>query len=163
MYFPGLLTLTVLAQTAAETIDPQQWWIPALQAVLTAFGGLFVWLLKTYGGKLVKMVVEKSGNPFLGEIAQRALVVVMSFYQSEVRHIKGTISWTESEKRRLCDNALAHLKMMLDADKLEAAAGEMGADTFLRHQIEAAVATAKQVGKSAKKSAEGAPVDPTGA
>jgi hypothetical protein len=152
-----------LAQGAvAEVVPGEQWWVPVLSSVGLLLGSLFVFLIKTYGGKLITLIVEKSGNPFLGEITERALVTALSFYQTEIRHIKGTARWDQEAKDRLRRNGIAHLQMLLDADKVRAAAGEMGIEDFLGHYLEAAVAELKTIGRAAAPAkSEDPPVDPS--
>jgi hypothetical protein len=160
MMYSALVILMLITQTPAVevAVDPTQpWWLHALQAVATLLGGLFVWLLKSYGGKLVALIIEKSGNPFLGEITQRALIVALSFYQTEVRNMKKTAQWNDIAKEKLRQRAITHLKMLLDEEKLIAAAGGMGLHEFLGHHVEAAVATAKQLGAAKKKPEESQP------
>ena len=163
MFFATIFLASIAAH--AQTAEPapgEAWWVPVLSSVALLLGSLFVFLLKTYGGQLIKLIVEKSGNPFLGEITERALVTALSFYQTEARHIKGTVEWDQAAKDRLRANGIRHLQMLLDAEKVKAAAGEMGVEDFLGHYLEAAVSEAKRIGKAAAATpGETKPVDPS--
>jgi hypothetical protein len=161
-----LLPSVAIAQTVAEAPPGDPWWVSAIVAVGTLLGSLFVWLLRSYGGKWVSLIVAKTGNQFLGELAERALITVLSFYQGEVKNIKGTAAWDQAAKEALKARAIYHLQMMLDPAKVRQAAGDMGVEDFLGHYIEAAVAKAKLAGKSGPPVLVGevagdTPVDPT--
>jgi hypothetical protein len=141
-----LLALWILSQTS-EAADPENFWVTLLQALLAAIGGGLVLLVQRYGSHLVAWLVQRTGSAFLGEVAQRAMVVATSFYQSEVRELKKTGKWDAAAKKEVFERAKEHLAMMLDEKKLVRVAGELGVDKFLEHNMEAAVHAAKTAGK----------------
>lgn len=161
----NLLALMYLTQTPAIEVavgsDTQNWWVPVLQAFLTMLGGALVWLLKSYGAKLISYIEEKTHSRFLGELAQRALVVALSLYQSEVKNLQRTSKWDYAAKAAMKKRGVNALKAMVCPDKLEKVAGRMGVESFLGHQVDAAVATAKQLGAPIKKVKSESPPDPT--
>jgi hypothetical protein len=154
----NFLSLLVLAQTAGQA--QESIWPTIIQGALTLLGFIFAWLLRTYGKKLTDMIAEKTGSPLVAEIASRAFTTVLSLYQTEVRHLKGTLEWTPEAQARLKQSVIDHIKASMDPTKLSNLAGAVGVDEAISHHVEAAVMQAKQIGKAAK--AAGAPVaDPT--
>jgi hypothetical protein len=157
------LLLTLISQTPAieVAVDPTQpWWAYTIQIVVPLLGGVFVWLVKHYGSKVAKFVEAKTGSHVLGEIAHKFLVVALSVYQSDVRQLKKEGKWNPETQLDVKQKAIRAAQLMLNKDQLIKAAGELGLDEFCNHQLESAVAKAKQL--NSVKNQKGVPQpDPT--
>jgi hypothetical protein len=123
--------------------------VTVLQAVLGALGSVLTVLLPLLGRRLLSYIAAKTENQFLVEFGQKALVVALHYYQTEVRHLKQTSRWTPKARADILRRAAGALGMMSDPKKLREAAGEMGVERFLEQHVEAAVHQAKTAGKAA--------------